>query len=497
MRTVGTLVVLKSWLNWFIFYVTKSTIRNIYRAVNRLSNLAIALVWLRCIFVITIIIYSVLFSPLHTSRLNSMMNDTAYNADTSVLINSIKETIQIKVETAFDSETLNTENIYLSAFSGEYREVSTILTINNTSHKYLTEEIFFTLTTNTERILESIHYLKFWVKSPGINCLIVFEQIDFMNNRNITDYLVKEGISCKIQTSNRTRYEERYLELFHLAWNSQDMTDTYGKRQKVQWFAVGDDDTVWFINNLLYTLQQYNSSDSIYLGNISDKKSAIRLFGAYFAYGGAGILLSRPLALLFSQHNRECKRFLNIFGGDGMIGKCITEVLKVNLTKNINFHQMDHRGDMTGLLESGIDGLVSLHHMFSYWNLFPDELANDRAETMRILQIAYTTFDKHLFKRYVRVNHKTKQTLLLTMGYAFSVFNRILSHMELSLIEKTWCCDQTVDRKPRVQENKKITWYFRELTTETSKRRIKHRLVCGSTESICDWFPNIEVTLIN
>ncbi|CAF4295710.1 unnamed protein product, partial [Adineta steineri] len=152
-----------------------------------------------------------------------------------------------------------------------------------------------------------------------------------------------EGILCKIQSSNTIRYEERYLELFRIAWNNQVIN-----RGKInQWFAVGDDDTVWFINNMLRVLQQYNSSSTIYLGGISDKTSQVQRHGVYFAYGGGGIILSRPLALLFSTYTEKCKQYLSMFGGDEMIGKCVTEILKVRLTKSNKFHQMDHRGDMT------------------------------------------------------------------------------------------------------------------------------------------------------
>jgi hypothetical protein len=403
----------------------------------------------------------------------------------------------IEVEGLFYNTTLNKSNILLSEFSGEYEEVSANLRMNNAIHQYTSEEIFFALTTNTKRIFTTIHYLKFWAKHPGINCLIVFEKMDLMKNIYIRKYLKHEGIPCIVQTSNVRRYEERYLELFYLSWINQEKYHGYGERKKVKWFATGDDDTIWFINNLLNTLQQYNSSKSIYLGNTSDKKSQLAAFGAHFAYGGGGILLSRPLAILFAQHNQECKRFLNKFGGDEMIGKCVTEVLKVHFTKDNNFHQMDHRGDMTGLLESGIDGLVSLHHMFSWWKPFPAEHNDKLNETMHLLHIAYTTLDKHFLKRYVRVNQKTNQSLLLTMGYSFSLFNRILSHTELSLIEKTWCCGEVVGRETRPKEDNKITWYFQRVVTETSDRRAKYGIIYVHNVDMRDQFANIKVTLMH
>jgi hypothetical protein len=158
---------------------------------------------------------------------------------------------------------------------------------------------------------------------------------------------------------------------------------------------------------------------------------------------------------------------------------------------------MDHRGDMTGLLESGIDGLVSLHHMFTLWKPFPNAHINKSNETMHRLNIAYITFDKYFLKRYLKVNYNTNRSVLLTMGYSVSLFNRILSHNELSLVEKTWCCDEMVERTTRPKENTKITWYFHRLTTETLTDRTKQEMIYENKISNYSRHSTIKVTLIN
>ncbi|CAF2692526.1 unnamed protein product [Rotaria sp. Silwood2] len=279
-----------------------------------------------------------------------------------------------------------------------------------------------------------------------------------------------------------------------MAWKNQEIKDDmHIGRKNIQWFAVGDDDTVWFVNNLLDTLQQYNSSNLMYIGDISDKKSQVIRHGDYYAYGGGGILLSRPLAILFAQHTQDCKRFLHLYGGDEMIGKCITEVLQVKLTRNKNFHQMDSSGDLTGYFESGIDGLVSLHHMFSLWKPFPDEHINTINETMDLLQFAYITFDGNFLKRFVRVNYKTNQTLLLTLGYSFSLFNRILTRADLTLVEDTGFGTEMATRKTRSKENNKTTWYFRRLTIDNSDGAIGYGIFNENKKEICGSFLKIQV----
>ncbi|UJR16834.1 hypothetical protein I4U23_003733 [Adineta vaga] len=370
--------------------------------------------------------------------------------------------------------------------------------MNSSVYKYTIEEIFFILTTNTKRIRTTIHYLKFWANFPNINCLLVFEEMDFMNCTNITDYLIHEGILCEIQTSNVKRYEERYYQLFNQAWNKleKDNHDSNIKK-KIQWFAVGDDDTLWFINNLLRLLEYYNSSSALYLGNTSTKKILLNRHGAFFGYGGAGILFSRPLVLLFVQHRQECEQFLTAFGGDEMIGKCVTQVLKINLTKNNHFHQMDLFGDMLGLIENGMDRLVTLHHMFSHWRPFPDSDTDKLNETIYRLSIAYTTFNEHYLKRYLYFNYNTNQSVLLTLGHSVSVFNRILSHKDFSQIEKTWCCDEIVDRITRPKEENKTTWYFQQMIKTTSTDIIKYEMIYENKTNYNNPYSNIKVTIKN
>ena len=155
-----------------------------------------------------------------------------------MLNNSIKTSINIEVQSIFDNEASHRNNKYLSKLSGEYKEIPPILTINKSVHKYLIEEIFFILTTNTKRIFTMIHFLKFWANLPGSNCLILLEEMNFMNYRNITEYLMHEGILCEVQTSTVLRYEERYFELLYRAWNKEETDSEYSKRKRVQWFAV-------------------------------------------------------------------------------------------------------------------------------------------------------------------------------------------------------------------------------------------------------------------
>jgi hypothetical protein len=215
----------------------------------------------------------------------------------------------------------------------------------------------------------------------------------------------------------------------------------------------------------------------LYLGDISDRKRQVAAHGNFFAYGGGGIVLSRPLTSLFARHTKVCKQIKGNFGGDGKIGKCLVDMFNVSLTRNMNFHQNDLAGELIGFMESGLDGLVSLHHMISLWKPFPAAHSDRISETISLFEVAYRTFGRNFLKRYMHVNHRTNQTLLLTMGYSFSLFNRILSFEELTRVENTDCCAELVDRMIRPKEIGKITWFFRHLTNETSNRSIVYNTI--------------------
>ncbi|CAF0784649.1 unnamed protein product [Adineta ricciae] len=129
-------------------------------------------------------------------------------------------------------------------------------------------------------------------------------------------------------------------------------------------------------------------SQLIYLGNISDRQQSIITHGDYFAYGGGGILLSRTLVAYLLPWIDQCqKKYLTSFGGDEMIGRCVTEYLHLNQTQNPHFHQVDHQGELRGYLQSGINCLISLHHMFAYWQPFPVRHTSNKSQTMSLLSL--------------------------------------------------------------------------------------------------------------
>uniref|UniRef100_A0A1S3ZH05 Glycoprotein-N-acetylgalactosamine 3-beta-galactosyltransferase 1-like n=1 Tax=Nicotiana tabacum TaxID=4097 RepID=A0A1S3ZH05_TOBAC len=107
----------------------------------------------------------------------------------------------------------------------------------------------------------------------------------------------------------------------------------------VRWFVMGDDDTVFFTENLVTVLTKYDHNQMYYIGGISESVE-INVLGSYSqAFGGGGIAISYPLAAELVKILDGCiNRYHYLYASDQKIGSCVTEI-GVSLTKEPGFHQ--------------------------------------------------------------------------------------------------------------------------------------------------------------
>ncbi|CAH8316361.1 unnamed protein product [Eruca vesicaria subsp. sativa] len=125
----------------------------------------------------------------------------------------------------------------------------------------------------------------------------------------------------------------------------------------VRWFILGDDDTIFNVNNLLAVLTKYDPSQMVYVGNPSESHSANSYFSHNMAFGGGGIAISYPLAQALSPIHDDCiDRYPKLYGSDDRLHACITE-LGVPLSKEPGFHQRsicyDHTHKLTFSISLG------------------------------------------------------------------------------------------------------------------------------------------------
>lgn len=108
----------------------------------------------------------------------------------------------------------------------------------------------------------------------------------------------------------------------------------------VRWFVMGDDDTVFIVDNLVRILSKYDHRQFYYVGSSSESHLQNIYFSYAMAYGGGGFAISQPLAKeLVKMQDRCIQRYPGLYGSDDRIQACMAE-LGVPLSKEQGFHQV-------------------------------------------------------------------------------------------------------------------------------------------------------------
>lgn len=108
----------------------------------------------------------------------------------------------------------------------------------------------------------------------------------------------------------------------------------------VRWFVMGDDDTVFVVENLVRVLSKYDHRQFYYIGSLSESHLQNIYFSYGMAYGGGGFAISYPLAVALAGMQDRCiQRYPGLYGSDDRMQACMAE-LGVPLTKELGFHQV-------------------------------------------------------------------------------------------------------------------------------------------------------------
>lgn len=103
---------------------------------------------------------------------------------------------------------------------------------------------------------------------------------------------------------------------------------------------MGDDDTVFFTENLVNVLNKYDYKQMYYIGGISESVEQDVEHSYTMGYGGAGFAISYPLAAELVRILDGCiDRYAELYGSDQKIGGCMSEI-GVPITKELGFHQV-------------------------------------------------------------------------------------------------------------------------------------------------------------
>ncbi|XP_071711467.1 uncharacterized protein [Rutidosis leptorrhynchoides] len=206
----------------------------------------------------------------------------------------------------------------------------------------------------------------------------------------------------------------------------------------VRWFVMGDDDTVFFVDNLVTVLSKYDHRQMYYVGGSSESVEQDVMHSYDMAFGGGGFALSYPLAAELVRIFDTClDRYRYFYGSDQRVWACVSE-LGVSLTIERGFHQMDVRGDASGLLSAHpMTPLVSLHHLDYIKPLLPNRTAYESLNT--IIQ-TYRLDPPRAMQQSICYYKKWwhKWSISVSWGYSVQIYPSLLTAHELAMPLQTF-----------------------------------------------------------
>ncbi|KAJ7521787.1 hypothetical protein O6H91_19G067800 [Diphasiastrum complanatum] len=268
-------------------------------------------------------------------------------------------------------------------------------------------------------------YTKLWWK-PGKMRGYVWLDEPVENWPNFPDSLPPIRIS---ETTSQFNFTNRFGPPSAIRI-SRIVSETYRLNlPNVHWFVMGDDDTVFFTENLVQVLAKYDHNLFHYIGSNSESHRQTHDFSTDMAFGGAGFAISHVLAKAFERMQDSClHRYPHLYGSDERVHACISE-LGVPLTKEPGFHQIDIRGDAFGFLSAHpLTPLLSLHHLSAIDPLFPT-MSQDKA-LLHLLNAAHVD-PSGILQQSICYDKKRSWSMSVSWGYAVQVYRGILPSREL------------------------------------------------------------------
>ncbi|XP_024176926.1 uncharacterized protein LOC112182643 [Rosa chinensis] len=218
------------------------------------------------------------------------------------------------------------------------------------------------------------------------------------------------------------------------------VVDSFNLRlQNVRWFVMGDDDTIFFPDNLVSVLSQYDHNQMYYIGGNSESVEQDVMHAYDMAFGGGGFAISYPLAARLAELMDGClDRYFNMYGSDQRVWACMVEI-GVPLTKLSGFHQFDIRGDPYGVLAAHpLAPLLSLHHIDALEPIFPDQTHLD---SVKSLVHAYRVDPSRILQQSFCYDRRRQWTVSISWGYTIQLYPSMVSALELQTplqTFKTW-----------------------------------------------------------
>ncbi|TYH53933.1 hypothetical protein ES332_D09G133900v1 [Gossypium tomentosum] len=197
-----------------------------------------------------------------------------------------------------------------------------------------------------------------------------------------------------------------------------------GDNQGVRWFVMADDDTVFFIDNLVQVLAKYDHTKQYYVGMHSESVISNFLFAFDMAYGGAGYALSYSLVEQLAPLMNDClERYPFMHTSDHLTSSCLFD-LGVALTLERGIHQIDLLGDISGMISAHPQvPIVTLHHFDNIDPIFPNR---NRTEAVKHLMKAAEIDQSRLAQQTICYEKPMNWSVSVSWGYSVHIYESII-----------------------------------------------------------------------
>ncbi|PHU15905.1 hypothetical protein BC332_17110 [Capsicum chinense] len=206
--------------------------------------------------------------------------------------------------------------------------------------------------------------------------------------------------------------------------------------KNVRWFVMGDDDTVFNVDNVVRVLSKYDHKHYYYIGSSSESHIQNIFFSYSMAYGGGGFAISYPLAKELEKIQDRCiQRYPGLYGSDDRIQACMAE-LGVPLTREPGFHQYDVYGNLLGLLGAHpVTPLVSIHHLDVVDPIIP---RMSRVDGLRRLFESMKYDTASIMQQSICYDKQKYWSISVSWGYVVQITRGNISPRELEMPTRTF-----------------------------------------------------------
>ncbi|KAK4727419.1 hypothetical protein R3W88_032336 [Solanum pinnatisectum] len=299
------------------------------------------------------------------------------------------------------------------------------------------QNVVFGIASNSKSWSKRKEYVKLWWKPNEMRGCVFLEK-NLPNSTTTTNDSVPLPPICISEDISRFPYTNKggSPSAIRVARVVSETVALNLNHSDVKWFVFGDDDTIFFQENLVKTLSKYDNGLWYYIGSNSESFIQNKFFSFDMAFGGAGFAISYPLAKILARVFDSCiERYPHLYGSDGRIHACLTE-LGVTLTHEPGFHQMDFLGNAFGLLAAHpIRPLVSLHHMEKIDPIFPN------MTRMKSLEHLYhvANFDpQRILQQTVCYDRRFSWTVSVSWGYVVQVFEHNVQLPDAQRVQESY-----------------------------------------------------------